>query len=239
MCGRFSQAGNAFRIEMKGSDLQTLFDAVDPLPLSPRYNIAPGQMIATVRHEEDHRRHFRKLRWGLVPSWAKSLNEGFKHINARGETAYKLPSYRSAFAKRRCLIVADGFFEWEKKGKEKVPHYFRLQGGPPFGFAGLWERWEGDGSPIESCTIITTDANSMVGSFHNRMPVILPADGYAAWLDSTTPLPQLQSMLVPFPADQMETFVVSPVVNNARHDVPECVEPVEPAAPSPSLFDQV
>ncbi len=174
---------------------------------------------------------------GLIPSWARDRNEGFKHINARAETAYKLPSYRSAFAKRRCLVLADGFFEWEHKGKQKIPHYFRLHGGQPFAFAGLWESWHGDGSAIESFTLITTEANRVVAPFHNRMPVIIPHDSYAHWLNPHTALPEVQTMLAPYPPKLMETYTVSQVVNNARHDVPECVEPAEAPTISHDLFE--
>jgi putative SOS response-associated peptidase YedK len=211
MCGRFTQ-----RKPLR--DVAVQFDATfDEFVehVRPNFNAAPSQSIAAVRLEADGR-HIRMFRWGLIPSWAKDLGEGFKHFNARGETAYKLPSYRSAFAKRRCLVIADGFFEWEKQGKAKIPHHFQVRGGATFGFAGLWEQWQGDSSSIESCTIITTEPNELVRPIHNRMPVILSTDRYARWLDPQTPVPELQSLLVPYSADLMESSLANPIVNNVR-----------------------
>jgi putative SOS response-associated peptidase YedK len=218
------------------AELRTLFDTVDEPTNSPRYNVAPGQLVATVRLDDDGQRHWRNARWGLIPSWAKDKKEGFKHINARSETAATKPSFRAAFKKRRCLIAADGFFEWEKRGKEKIPHHFRLHGGVSYAFAGLWETWHGEGSPVESCTVLTCAPNEIVQPYHDRMPVILPAEGYERWLNPTSDPADLQALLGPYPADRMESFVVDQVVNNARNDVPECVQPVEAAVSSRSLF---
>jgi putative SOS response-associated peptidase YedK len=223
MCGRFTRTRPASRIA-------PLFDALfDDQDEPARYNIAPTQPIAAVRQEIDGRR-LRMLRWGLVPSWAKSLTEGNKHFNARAETITERPSFRDAYKKRRCLIVADGFYEWEQQGKQKLPYYFRLKGNEVFGFAGLWERWK----EVESCVIITTEANELVRPLHERMPVILRPKDYGRWLDPKEADGELRSLLVSYPADLMETFAVDKVVNSVRCDGPECLQP---PPRSNSLFD--
>jgi putative SOS response-associated peptidase YedK len=224
MCGRFTRTRPVSRIAPL---FDSLFDGEDE---PPRYNIAPTQRIAAVREETDGRR-LRMLRWGLVPRWAKSLAEGNKHINARAETITERPSYRDAYQKRRCLIAADGFLEWRQQGKDKLPHYFRLKGNEVFGFAGLWERWK----EIESCTIITTEANELVRPLHERMPVILHPKDYGRWLDPKEAAGDLRSLLVSYPADLMESFAVDRLVNSVRCDSPECLQP--PARPN-SLFDE-
>jgi putative SOS response-associated peptidase YedK len=224
MCGRFTLFSD-------GAELARLFGCGYDVPLSPRYNIAPGQPLLVVRHAEGAGpalRQMAMLRWGLIPSWASDANFGFKCINARSETAADKPAYRSAFRHRRCLILADGFFEWQKKGKEKLPFLFRLRDGAPFAFAGLWERWSGPhGDGRETCTILTTEANDLVRPFHERMPVILPAEFHGDWHDPKTTAPQwLQTVLRPYPAEAMQAVPVSSWVNDARHEGPECVRPV-------------
>jgi putative SOS response-associated peptidase YedK len=193
----------------------------------PRYNIAPTQTVATVRAPSGiDKREFAFLRWGLVPSWADDPAIGNRLINARSDTAASKPSFRSAFKHRRCLVLADGFYEWQKLGSKKQPHYFRLRDGKPFAFAGLWERWEKLGPPVESCTILTTEANDVLRPVHERMPVILDPKDYNLWLDPSPQKPEaLQALLRPYPAAEMNGYPVSPLVNNPRNDSPRCIEP--------------
>ena len=165
-----------------------------------------------------------KLRWGLIPSWANDTKIGYKLINARSETIAEKPSFRSAFKhKRRCLIVADGFFEWRAIGKKKQPYLFRQPSGKPFAFAGLWEHWKDDGDAIESCTVLTTGANPRIAEMHDRMPVIFTqAAEFEQWLSADDVSP----MLRPLPEDGLTFGPVNDVVNNARNDVPECIQAV-------------
>ena len=179
------------------------------------------------------------LRWGLVPSWAKDVKSGPPLINARAETLRDKPAFRTAFAKRRCLIPADGFYEWKTgEGKTKQPFHIRMANERPFAFAGLWECWRPDASapalvpsapPVESCTIVTTTANSKLAELHERMPVILQEEDYDRWLDPAVTDPkELQSLLVPYPAEEMAFGPVTPFVNSARNDGPQCVETAAP-----------
>ena len=167
------------------------------------------------------------LRWGLIPSWAKDPAIGNRLINARAETVAEKPSFRSAFAKRRCLVVADGFYEWRKTGKGKVPVYITLRSKRPFGFAGLYEHWKApDGKEIRTCTIITTDSNELVRPIHDRMPVILPKAVEDRWLDpGEHDRGRLQALLQPYPSEEMDAYDVTTVVNNTRHDAPDCIAP--------------
>lgn len=224
MCGRYketeelSEYGN--RIKFKPLE-ETL------LAWRPRYNIAPTQ-LAPVVLVEDGERISRMLRWGLIPFWAKDETIGYKTINARADTVADKPAYRSAFKSRRCLVLADGFYEWKKAGKAKLPFHFRLKGGEPFAFAGLWERWKKpDGAELQSFTIITTEPNELTQQVHDRMPVILPPDHYERWLDPEfNDKEALQAMLVSYPAKAMETYEVSPFVSNSRNEGPQCIEPI-------------
>ena len=213
-----------------------LFEVAD-CSLPPRFNIAPTQAVAAVRLRTPEtpaaphdRRQLCVLRWGLIPSWAKDPSIGSKLINARGETVDTKPSFRSALKHRRCLILSDGYFEWQQgaaQGK-KQPYYIQLRDGAPFAFAGLWETWQqGDGSTLESCTIITTEANELTQPYHPRMPVILAPPDYAAWLDcDPARAAEVKGLLRPFPAELMTLFPVSTLVNNPRHDTPECIVPL-------------
>ncbi len=225
-----------------------LFEMPDsPLPL--RFNIAPSQPVAAIRimpcdqtmaAEEDmaasnkaapdKRRRLSALRWGLIPSWAKDQSIGYKLINARSETIDTKPSFRSAFRHRRCLILADGYYEWQKAASSarKQPYYIRMLDDSPFALAGLWESWPaGDGSTLESCTIITTEANELTQSIHPRMPVILAPADHAIWLDPTLEKAAgVKELLRPFPSDLMTSFPVSTLVNSPRHDTPECIAPL-------------
>ena len=227
MCGRFTN-----RFSWK--ELHERLDLVGtPLNLRPRYNIAPSQDVAVARAAPDGRT-LTMLRWGLIPAWAKDSAIGHKLINARSETAAEKPSFRSAFRDRRCLIPADGFYEWQRRGGTRQPWLFGLRDGAPLVFAGLWECWtvpEGavvtgslaerrPGDAVETCTILTTAANETVAPVHGRMPVILPPDSRDAWLmGGDVPL-------APYPADEMTAWPVSAHVNRPANDDPRCVEPI-------------
>ena len=161
-----------------------------------------------------------KFRWGLIPSWAKDAKIAYSTINARADTVATKPAFRAAYKKRRCLVLADGYFEWRKEGKAKLPLLYEVDGGKPFAFAGLWEWWggpEGENNPVECCTIITTDANELAKMVHDRMPVILNADDYDAWLAGE------EVPLVPFPSDRISARPVSTYVNNVKNQGPQCI----------------
>jgi putative SOS response-associated peptidase YedK len=220
MCGRFT-------LTTPMPVLAELFLFPEAATPEPRYNIAPTQAVATVRALAGiDKRELAFLRWGLVPSWADDLAIGNRLINARSETVAAKPSFRSAFKCRRCLVLADGFYEWQKLGTRKQPFYFRLRDGKPFAFAGLWERWEKAGAPVESCTILTTEANDVLRPVHERMPVILGPKDYDLWLDPSPQKPELlQALLRPYPPGEMTGFPVSPLVNNPRNNSSRCIEP--------------
>lgn len=228
MCGRFTLAVDPADL------METLpgFALPAERELSPRYNIAPTQEIAVVPNTGRNQIEF--FRWGLVPSWAKDPKIGNRMINARSETLAEKPSFRAAFRRRRCLILADGFFEWRKEtAKAKTPLYVHLKSGKPFAFAGLWEVWSPQGktslseAPLLSCTIITTTPNSLLEPIHNRMPVILDPDSYDFWLDPREQSPnELTGLLRPCPAEQMIAYPVSTIVNSPKNDSPACVAPV-------------
>ncbi len=167
------------------------------------------------------------LRWGLIPSWAGEISNAYKTINARAETVEKTPAFREAFRRRRCLVVATGFYEWKKSNGQKQPHAIMMADGSPFAFAGLWElRHAPDEQPLESCTIITTDANELVAPIHDRMPVILPEDAYHVWLDpSERRVEVLKPLLMPYPSESMTAYAVRRTVNNPANETPECLVP--------------
>ncbi|MBD2252868.1 SOS response-associated peptidase [Nostoc parmelioides] len=222
MCGRFT-------LNQSPEALAEFFHIQPLLDLEAQYNIAPTQTVVTVLHNpESNKREFQRLRWGLIPSWAKDPAIASKLINARAETLAEKPSFRSAFKQRRCLVVADGFFEWQKQQGKKQPFYFRLQHSQPFGFAGLWEKWRTPaGEEITSCTIVTTAANELLQPIHDRMPVILAPQDYDLWLDPQEQKPQaLQHLLSPYPASQMTAHPVSTLVNSPKHNNPECIIPI-------------
>jgi putative SOS response-associated peptidase YedK len=230
MCGRYAQ----FHSE---SDIKNLFQLESIPELKSRYNIAPTQQVATISRDStdcdranaqrcDRQLKFR--RWGLIPSWAKDANIGARLINARGETVAEKPSFRNAFRRRRCLIIADGFYEWQKLDKIKQPYYINLQDERTFAFAGLWETWKNpEGEVVETCTIITTTANEIMTPIHERMPVILAPENYDLWLDPQADnLEQLQEVLRPAPNEQINLQPVSTKVNNAKYDRLDCLEKV-------------
>ena len=230
MCGRYVLISNI-------SELQGRFGFVmdSPAPL-PRYNIAPTQSVLAVVN--DGQRRGEMMRWGLVPSWAKDVKVGAKMINAVGETSAAKPAFRSAFRRRRCLVLADGFFEWRREGKQRVPMYFRQKSGEPMAFAGLWESWQSPGGErIRSCAILTTAANELMAPVHHRMPVILSAETEPLWLDPMTETPDtLEPLLLPAPPELLEAREVSPTVNNVRNDGPDCIAAAMPSPQEVRLF---
>jgi putative SOS response-associated peptidase YedK len=221
MCGRFTLTATP-------DQLQAAFpDFAVPHQMSPSYNVAPTQPIAAVPNDGSQAVDF--FVWGLIPFWAKDPSIGNKMINARGETLGQKPSFRTAYKRRRCLILTDGFYEWVKPidGSRKIPHYIKLKDDQPFAFAGLWENWHSpDGSEIKSATIITTEPNSVVSRLHNRMPVILKRSDYERWLDPAERTPdELQDLLTAYPAEEMAFHPVSTLVNSPANNVPECILP--------------
>jgi putative SOS response-associated peptidase YedK len=202
----------------------------------PRFNIAPSQEVAAIRLNSQGKRELVPLVWGLVPRWADDPAIGNRMINARGETIAGKPAFRDAFRHRRCLIVADGFYEWQKLEGAKQPYYIRLKQDGPFAFAGLWERWDKRPKPLESCTIITTDANSLLRPLHNRMPVMLSREDCAEWLSSDD-AEALEGLLRPYPSEEMVAYPVGTTVNSPRNERPECIAPAKPPKTQGSLFD--
>lgn len=220
MCGRFTLTADLTLLTERFH-----FDPAD-LAYTPSYNIAPSQPILTVINDGTHNRAS-YLRWGLVPSWAKDPSIGHRMINARAETVAEKPSFRQALQRRRCLILADGFFEWRQSGSTKTPMYIRLHEQPPFAFAGLWDTWyDSTGTPLATCTIVTTAANVLVAPIHHRMPVILSPEAETAWLDRHLTTPEdLIAWLTPYVPEGMEAYAVSPAVNSPRHNAPDCITP--------------
>jgi putative SOS response-associated peptidase YedK len=226
MCGRFT-----LRVPVKEMALVFDFETRSLFPAEvPRYNIAPTQPIAAVRVRPGHdQRELVALRWGLIPSWADDPAIGNRMINARAESVATKPSFRAAFKSRRCLIPADGYYEWQKVEGRKRPYIITRKDGKPFAFAGLWEHWEskGDAEVIESATILTTEANDLTRSIHDRMPVILNPGDYTRWLDPESGDPQaLQTLLVPYQGKGLTAYPVSTAVNNPKNENPKCVEPL-------------
>ena len=222
MCGRFT-------LTDPDADIAVQFGLPEIPDTPPRYNIAPTQPVAAVRLKAgDETRELVMLHWGLIPFWAKDPKIGARMINARSETAAQKPSFRAAFRRRRCLVIADGFYEWQKQNGGKQPFFIHLQDGRPFAFAGLWEHWEGsDASEIESCTLLTTEPNDLLRPVHNRMPVILNPTDYELWLDPEVQQPdRIQPLLRPFPAHEMDAYPVSRFVNRPANDSPRCIEPL-------------
>jgi len=219
MCGRFALYSDPFALARR-------FEADAPPELHPRYNIAPTQNIPIVR-EEGEKRRFALVRWGLVPHWAKDVKIGYSMINARAETVASKPAFRNAFRYRRCLITADGFYEWQviPGSKTKQPWFIVLGNQEPMAFAGLWEQWRSpEGEELESCSIIVTDANELIKPIHDRMPVILAPDDWNAWLETDAKNVQaLQNLLKPYSAEDMAAWPVSTTVNSPRNDTAECI----------------
>ena len=220
----------------RGAPLRLVLRCADKIPLLEWTRTAPTQNVLAVRMSPDGRREAAKLRWGLIPSWAQDRSIGNKLINARSETIAQKPAFRSAFrAKRRCLIPSDGFFEWKTEGRKKRPFLIQRPDQQPFGFAGLWEKWDGPDGPVESCTILTTDANERIAPLHDRMPVILTAKAeFESWLTADDVSPLLRSM-----SDAGLTLrAVRDVVNNPRNDDPRCLESDVESKRTPDLFGE-
>ncbi len=224
MCGRYTLA-------TPGDVIAQQFALAATPSLTARYNIAPTQEVPAVRAAQGGARELAMMKWGLVPRWAEDPSIGNRLINARSETVAEKPAFRSAFKRQRCLVLADGFYEWQKVGAgAKQPFHIRLAGGGPFAFAGLWEHWQKEGQTVESCTLLTTGPNGLMAPIHDRMPVILDPAEYELWLDPRqTDRARLEPLLDSFPAEGMEAWPVSRLVNSPGNDSPRCIEPVSSA----------
>jgi putative SOS response-associated peptidase YedK len=237
VCGRYSLATPA------QSDMRGRFGLGESLEVRQRYNIAPGDDVVTVTTSKAGEPRGELLRWGLVPFWAKDPKVGYKMINARAETVADKPAFRDALKTHRCLIVADGFYEWQAnpggpRSGRKQPFHITRADGAPFAFAGLWATWTApDGVQLRTCAIVTTDANDALRDIHARMPVILPGrDAEEAWMDHATPVAALPELLAPLPGDLTGRRPVGSAVNDARYDGPECLAPPEPEPEALALF---
>jgi putative SOS response-associated peptidase YedK len=219
MCGRFT-------LHQSDAAIAHAFALEEVPDWDVSYNIAPTQSVAAILSVTNSKRQFKRLRWGLIPSWSKDASIGAKLINARAETVAEKPAFRSAFRQRRCLIVADGFYEWQQQEGGKQPFYIHLKNHELFAFAGLWERWQKqENEAIESCTILTTGANALMQPLHDRMPVILHLEDYNTWLNpDIQPLQALQSLLRPYPAEELSAYPVSSWVNRPNHNSEQCIQ---------------
>src|SRR5262245_44785632 len=223
MCGRYT-------LRVSPAELAEIFGVLETIEWSPRYNIAPTQTVAAVRpREQGGGRELALLKWGLIPFWAKDARIASSLINARAETVATKPAFRAALKKKRCLIPADGFYEWQAVPgqKTKQPYYITVCDAPVFAFAGLWEHWTNpEGARVDTCSIITTDANELMQKVHTRMPVILDRDDYDLWLDrDVQDSEEVLPLLKPFPASRMQLVPISTLVNSPRNDKPECIAP--------------
>jgi putative SOS response-associated peptidase YedK len=220
MCGRFTRFH-------KSKEVAERFD-VEPIEeaVAPRYNIAPSQIVPVIRQLDE--REMIACKWGLVPFWAKDPAIGNKMINAKGETLAQKNSFKTALGKRRCLIPADGFYEWENRGKgQKQPYYIRLKDNGLFAFAGLYEEWKSpDGEKLQTFTIITVEPNELISKIHNRMPAIVKPAEEADWLNLKNSAAEVVKLLQPYPANEMEAFPVSRAVNKPSFDDPSCIKPI-------------
>ena len=224
MCGRY-------KLTVSWREIVRLYNLTNSVNLQPRYNIAPTQDVLAITFDgETKERRGEMMRWGLVPFWAKDTKVGYSLINAKAETIATKPAYREAFKKRRCIIPADSFYEWQATGgKHKQPYLIQMKDHGVFGFAGLWERWtdKSSGEVVRSCTIVTTEPNELCAPIHNRMPVILDADVYSRWLgERPATADELHAMLKPYSAELMECFKIGPRIGNVKYDEPSLIEPV-------------
>ncbi len=220
MCGRYTLYTEMEVLE----ELYPLFDLAEDL--QPRYNIAPTQQVFAVRQLPGQQPKGVYLRWGLIPPWAEDMKIGYKMINAKGETVAEKPAFRAAFKARRCLVFADGFYEWETVGKTKIPHWIHRKDRKPFTMAGLWETWKHEEQAVESCTLITTSANAVLEPFHDRMPVILDPADHALWLDpQAKDVNLLKELIRPYDATALTESKANPAVNNVRNQGPELLTP--------------
>ncbi len=233
MCGRY-------RLSRRKQIIEEHFDSVSgEEDWSPRYNVAPTHPVPIIRqHPKEPRREVSLARWGLIPWWAKDSSGAARMINARSETASTLPAFRDALKSRRCLVPADGFYEWKRTGKSRHPYCFEVNDGELFAFAGLWERWkDASGKLLETCSILTTPPNTVTSSVHDRMPAILTPDAYDLWLDpGFADVAAISEMLKPFDANSMRCYPVSARINHVANDDAECSVPVKPAQEQAGLF---
>jgi putative SOS response-associated peptidase YedK len=221
MCGRFT-------LKTPANQLLLAFGLSSGPPLVPRYNVAPTQEIPIIRAGEGGR-ELSMMHWGLIPGWSKQPDAGGRLINARAETVAEKPAFRTSFQRRRCLVPADGYYEWVAAGKKKQPYWIHRADEQPFAFAGLWDQWRPEaGEPLVSCTIVTTDANAATREIHDRMPVILDPADYDLWLDPTlSDSARLLPLLRPYEGDELRVDAVSTFVNSAHNEGPECLDPGE------------
>lgn len=219
MCGRSSLHDDPTNI-LERFSLPPVLPGFEPL-----YNIAPTQLQWSILRDGNGAAEARQLKWGLVPSWATDPSIGNRMVNARAESLTEKPSFRESLQTRRCVILADGYYEWKSVGKTKVPMYFRLADGRAFGLAGLWDRWESGDKSLETCTVITTNAGARSAAVHHRMPVLLVDDAATRWMDESARESELQTLLAPYDRDDLEMYEVARYVNNAANDSPECTTP--------------
>ena len=217
MCGRFA-------LKTPTSELASHFKLDEAVEVAPRYNIAPGTDIPTIRHSPEGKRVMHLLRWGLVPHWAKDPSIGSKLSNARGETVAEKPSFRDAFKRRRCLVPADGFYEWKAEGRVKEPYYFSMKNGEPFALGGVWESWRApNGDILRTCCLITTEPNEIMLPVHDRMPVIVSSENCGQWLEGEAD--DAQAILKPYPTDEMQVWAVSKRVSRSGEEGADLVLP--------------
>jgi len=221
MCGRFN-------LKTPAKEIAKILGFTTKISARPRYNIAPSQDILAARYDDEGKGEIVALKWGLIPSWVKDLKKAHKPINAKVETVAESPYFRVAIKKRRCLIPANGFYEWQPRGKVKQPYLIHRLDDAVFFFAGLWETWtSNDGEVVETTTILTTDANDLIAPLHNRMPVIMQKASYEPWLDRSNLDPKrVLALLSLYPSKLLEVFPVSTVVNSPKNDIPECIQPL-------------
>jgi putative SOS response-associated peptidase YedK len=232
MCGRY-------KLSRRKQIVEEYFDTTSSdEDWIPRYNVAPTQPVPVIRqHPKEPVRKLSLMKWGFVPSWAKDPSAAARMINARSETASTLPAFRDALKFRRCLIPADGFYEWQRSGKTKQPFCFEVRDGELFAFAGIWDRWQGGGIAVKTCSILTTTPNAVTSAVHDRMPVILDQDNYDLWLDAEMrDVTAASDLLRPYDARLMRCYPVSTRVNNVANDDEECSRPFELAEPRQQLF---
>lgn len=220
MCGRFTSL-------LTPKLLSVIYEIRAQIDPQPRYNIAPTQDVLVVREDFAGGRYPSYTRWGLIPHWAKDMSIGSRMINARSESVHEKPAFRQAIRTRRCIVPASGFFEWSATPAGKVPHYITMRDGSPFSFAGIWESWKSpNGGNVETCSILTTSANSLMATIHDRMPVILHQGEFQLWLDRTVNDPhELQRLYQPYPAELMQEWQVSTSVNSPRNSGSNCIDP--------------
>ena len=237
MCGRFTLRTPLERVA-EVFDL-TCWESELARRVPPRFNVAPTQQVAAVRATPDRAgRELAWLQWGLVPSWTDDPSCGSRMINARSESLAVKPAFRDAFRTSRCLVLADGFYEWKKGQRGQQPHFIQRRDREPFAFAGLWQHWHRNGLTIDSCTIITTEANELLGHLHDRMPVILDRSQFSLWLDpKCEDIERLSKLLTAHPAELLECYPVSNIVNSPQADAPDCIVAAVPGKTQGTLFD--